>query len=166
MGVIGQAERSATDDREIVITRMIDAPRELVFDAFSEVRHLSRWWGPDGFSTTTRSFEFHVGGVWDFEMHGPDGVDHQEWITWTEITPPERISLLHGSFRDDPDAFESYMTFESVDSGTRLVMRAVFPTSEIRDMLVANYHVIEGGQQTLSHLDAYVTELILKGDAR
>ena len=52
----------ATADREIVISRVVDAPRELVFEAFTEVRHLSQWWGPDGFTTTTRSFEFREGG--------------------------------------------------------------------------------------------------------
>ena len=69
----GAPAQSATADREIVISRVIDAPRELVFEAFTEVRHLSRWWGPDGFTTTTKSFEFRVGGEWDFVMHGPDG---------------------------------------------------------------------------------------------
>ena len=83
-----------TGDREIIITRIIDAPRELVFEAFTEVRHLSQWWGPEGFGTTTRSFDFRVGGAWDFVMHGPDGTDYQEFITWTEIAPPERIALL------------------------------------------------------------------------
>jgi uncharacterized protein YndB with AHSA1/START domain len=57
--------QSATADREIVISRVISAPRELVFEAFIEVRHLSRWWGPEGFTTTTRAFEFRVGGEWD-----------------------------------------------------------------------------------------------------
>src|SRR5271169_6582079 len=65
--------QSATADREIVISRVISAPRELVFEAFTEVRHLSRWWGPEGFTTTTRAFEFRVGGEWDFVMHGPTG---------------------------------------------------------------------------------------------
>jgi hypothetical protein len=82
--------QSATAGREIVITRVISAPREVVFEAFTEVRHLSRWWGPEGFTTTTRAFEFRVGGQWDFVMHGPDGTDYQEWISWTEIAPPER----------------------------------------------------------------------------
>src|SRR5215211_8022 len=86
----------ATADREIVISRVIDAPRELVFEAFTEVRHLSRWWGPEGFTTTTQSFEFRVGGAWDFVMHGPAGTDYQEWIAWTEIAPPARIALLAG----------------------------------------------------------------------
>ena len=72
-----------------MISRVISAPRELVFEAFTEVRHLSRW-GPDGFTTTTRAFEFRVGGEWDFVMHGPDGTDDEEWISWTEIAPPER----------------------------------------------------------------------------
>ena len=107
----GAPAQSATADREIVISRDIDAPRELVFEAFTEVRHLSQWWGPEGFTTTTRSFEFRVGGEWDFVMHGPDGTDYKEWITWTEIAPPERIALLHGESRDDPNAFESVLTF-------------------------------------------------------
>jgi uncharacterized protein YndB with AHSA1/START domain len=66
--------QSATADREIVISRVISAPRELVFEAFTEVRHLSRWWGPEGFTTTTWAFEFRVGGEWIFVMHGPDGL--------------------------------------------------------------------------------------------
>src|SRR4030088_959855 len=101
----GAPAQAATADREIVISRVIDAPRELVFEAFTEVRHLSRWWGPEGFTTTTRAFEFRVGGEWDFVMHGPDGTDYQEWISWTEIAPPERIALLHGESRGDPNAF-------------------------------------------------------------
>ena len=99
----GAPAQSATADREIVISRVISAPRELVFEAFTEVRHLSRWWGPEGFTTTTRSFEFRVGGEWDFVMHGPDGTDYQEWISFTEIAPPERIALL----RLDTDFYES-----------------------------------------------------------
>src|ERR1700692_186000 len=102
--------QSVTADREIVMSRVISAPRELVFEAFTQVRHLSRWWGPEGFSTTTRSFEFRVGGAWG--MPGPDGPDYQEWITWREILPPERIALLHGESRDDPNAFESVLAFE------------------------------------------------------
>ena len=149
----------ATADREIVISRVIDAPRELVFEAFTDVRHLSRWWGPAGFTTTTRSFEFRVGGVWDFVMHGPDGTDYPEWITWTEIAPPERIELLHGEYRGDPNAFESFLTFAPEGAATRIEMRTVFPTRELRDEVVEKYHAIEGGQQTLSNLAAYVAEL-------
>ena len=156
----------ATADREIVLARVIDAPAELVFEAFTAVRHLSRWWGPEGFTTTTRSFEFRVGGAWDFVMHGPDGTDYQEWITWTEIVPPERIALLHGASRGDPNAFASVLTFtpDGADgAATRIEMRTLFPTKELRDEAVERYHAIEGGRETLSNLAAYVTEILRKG---
>ena len=159
----GTSAQSATADREIVISRVIAAPRELVFEAFTEVRHLSRWWGPEGFTTTTRSFEFRVGGVWDFVMHGPDGTDYQEWISWTEIDPPERIALLHGESRGDPNAFVSVVAFAPDGASTRIEMRTVFPTTALRDEAVEKYHAIEGGRQTLSGLAAYVTEIIRKG---
>ena len=158
--------QSATTDREIVISRLISAPRELVFEAFTEVRHLSQWWGPQGFTTTTRSFEFREGGAWDFVMHGPDGTDYQEWITWTEIVRPERIAMLHGEFRNDPHAFESTLAFAPHGTATRIVMRTVFPTTQLRDQAVQEYHAIEGGEQTLSNLAAYVADLAQKSPTR
>ncbi len=146
-------------DREIVISRVIDAPPELVFEAFTEVRHLSQWWGPNGFTTTTRSLEFRVGGEWDFVMHGPDGTDYSEWIRWTEIVPAQRIAMLHGESRDDPNAFESVLTFERDGAATRIEMRTVFPTPAMRQEAVEKYHAVEGGQQTLGNLAAYVAGL-------
>ncbi len=134
----GAPVQSATTDREIVISRVISARRELVFKAFTEERHLSRWWGPDG-------------------------TDYQEWISWTEIAPPERIALLHGESRSDPNAFESVLTFTRDGAATLIEMHTVFPTKELRDEAVEKYHAIEGGQQTLSNLSAYVTELVRNG---
>ncbi|NIK54450.1 SRPBCC family protein [Kribbella shirazensis] len=162
-GARQEAQAEAAAEREIVISRVIDAPRELVFEVFSEVRHLSQWWGPEGFTTTTRAFEFRVGGEWDFVLHGPDGTDYQEWITWTEIVPPERIALLHGEFRDDPNAFESVLTFEPDGAKTRITMRTVFSTKELRDEAVEKYGAIEGGRQTLAKLAAYVAEFLGNG---
>ena len=155
--------QTPTADREIVISRVISAPREWVFEAFTEVRHLSQWWGPHGFTTTTRAFEFRVGGVWDFVMHGPDGTDYQEWISWTEIVPLERIAMLHGESAGDPNAFESVLTFAPEGAATRIEMRTVFPTKELRDEAIEKYHALEGGEQTLSNLAAYVTEIVRKG---
>ena len=119
-----------------------------------------------GFTTTTRAFEFRVGGEWDFTMHGPDGTDYPEWITWTELTPPERIEFLHGEHRDDPNAFESVLSFVAEGATTRIEMRTVFPTTQARDEAVEKYHAIEGGQQTLSNLAAYVTETLQNGAER
>ena len=115
--------------------------------------------GTGGVLHHPRSFEFRVGGAWDFVMHGPDGTDYQEWITWREIVPPERIALLHGESPDDPNAFESVLAFEPAGDETRIVMRTVFPTKELRDEAVEKYHAIEGGEQTLRNLAAYVAEL-------
>ncbi|WP_084614406.1 SRPBCC family protein [Nakamurella lactea] len=161
-----QPVRPGTADREIVIVRSISAPPELVFEAFTEVRHLSRWWGPEGFTTTTRAFEFRAGGEWEFVMHGPDGTDYTEWICWTEIAPPERIALRHGEFRGDPNAFESVLTFAPEGATTRVEMRTVFPTKELRDEAAEKYHAIEGGRQTLGKLAAYVTEIVSTGAER
>jgi uncharacterized protein YndB with AHSA1/START domain len=157
--------QSGTADREIVISRVIDGPPELVFEAFTEVRHLSRWWGPDGFTTTTRAFEFRVGGAWEFVMHGPGGTDFPEWISWTEIVERERISLLHGEYRGDPNAFASVLTFEPDGAATRIEMRTVFPTKQLRDEALEKYHAFEGGQQTLGKLAAYVAEIARDGSA-
>jgi uncharacterized protein YndB with AHSA1/START domain len=158
-----ERDAQAQAEREVVVSRLIDAPRELVFEAFSEVRHLSQWWGPTGFTTTTRAFEFRVGGEWSFVMHGPDGTDYQEWISWTEISPPERITLVHGESRGDPNAFQSVLTFSLEGKATRLEMRTLFPTKALRDQAVEKYHAIEGGQQTLNNLSAYLTENVRKG---
>src|SRR3954462_9655265 len=117
-----QSAQPVTANREIVISRVIDAPRELVFEAFTEVRHLSRWWGPEGFTTATQSFEFRVGGEGDFVMHRPGGTDYPEGITGAEIGAAERIVLLHGESGGDPNAFESVLTFEPDGVATRIEM--------------------------------------------
>ncbi|MFL6061161.1 MAG: SRPBCC family protein [Marmoricola sp.] len=155
---------SATADREIVVARVIGAPRALVFEAFTEVRHLAQWWGPHGFTTTTTSFDFRPGGEWVFVMHGPDGTDYPEWIRWTDIVAPERIELLHGESAEDPDAFTSVLTFATEGAGTRLEMRTVFPTREQRDEVVEQYGAIEGGQQTLGKLADYVGEVVRRAE--
>lgn len=152
-----------TADREIVVSRIIQGPRELVFEAFTDIRHLSQWWGPTGFTTTTQAFEFRVGGEWLFVMHGPDGTDYPNWISWTEIAPPERIVLLHGTSPGDPNAFESVLSFAPAGAATRIELRTVFPTQAMRDQAVEKYHAIEGGQQTLDKLAAYVGQIVGTG---
>jgi uncharacterized protein YndB with AHSA1/START domain len=120
------------------------------------VRHLSRWWGPDGFSTSTSAFEFREGGAWEFVMHHAELGDFPNWITRTEIATPARIALAHGTHQDDPDAFTSVFTFEPVGDQTEVVLRTVFPTKADRDEAVARVGAIEGGKQTLAHLADYV----------
>jgi uncharacterized protein YndB with AHSA1/START domain len=147
---------AATTDREIVLTRAVDGPRDVVFEAFTDVEHLSEWWGPDGFTTTTHSFEFRRGGVWDFTMHGPDGTDYPNRIEWLEIAPPERLVFWHGSTAGDPDAFVSTVTIADLGDRSEVVLRSVFDSKERRDEVVERHGAIEGGRQTLGRLAAYV----------
>ncbi|MCC6838655.1 MAG: SRPBCC domain-containing protein, partial [Flavobacteriales bacterium] len=66
-------QEGAVGDREVVVTRVVHAPRERVWKAFATAEALAHWWGPDGFTITTSAFEFREGGMWVFIMHGPDG---------------------------------------------------------------------------------------------
>ena len=147
---------TALSDRELMVSRLIEGPRDVVFEAFTEVRHLSRWWGPDGFTTTTRTFEFSEGGVWEFTMHGPDGTDYPNWIQWMEIRPPEVIVLRHGEGPDDPEQFSSTFIFEERTDATRVTLRSEFKTKALRDRAAEEYGAIEGANQTLDSLATYV----------
>ena len=147
-------------DRTIVVSRTIDGPRRLVFEACSQVRHLARWYGPHGFTTTTRSFDFRVGGVWEFVMHGADGTDYPNHVEYREIVAPERIVMLHGDRAGDPRAFISTISLiERGEETTEMVLRTVFKTKEQRDEIVERYGAVEGGHQTLGRLAEYVAEL-------
>lgn len=143
--------------RTIVTTRVIEAPRELVFDAFSDPAHLARWWGPNGFSTTTSRFDFKPGGEWRFVMHGPDGRDYQNRITFDEIVRPERIAYRHGGGDDaEPIHFQNVITFEDLGGRTRITMNALFPSKEARDFVIRDHQADEGGRQTLGRLAQFV----------
>ena len=88
-----------TDPRSIIGMREFDAPRDLVFAAWTDPKHLAQWWGPNGFTTTTMSFDLRSGGIWRFVMHGPDGRDYQNRITFEEIVPPEPSSIVTAAAR-------------------------------------------------------------------
>ena len=130
-----------------------------MFSAYTDARHVANWWGPNGFTTTTRSFEFRPGGVWEFIMHGPDGTDYPNRIEWREIVPPERIEYVHGESKDDPHAFDSTVTLVERGRATEVTLRAVFKTKEQRDEVVERYGAIEGAKQTLGRLAVYIATL-------
>ena len=114
------------DPKVISGSRLFDAPRSLVFEAWTDPKHLAHWWGPNGFSLTTHSFDFRAGGVWRFVMHGPDGRDYQNRVTFDEIVAPERIAYHHGGGDDvEPVQFRTLVTFEDMRGKTRL--RALVP---------------------------------------
>jgi uncharacterized protein YndB with AHSA1/START domain len=151
------ADARMPTDREIVIARLIDAPRTRVFDAWTDPQQVVQWWGPRGFTTTTHKMEVRPGGVWRFVMHGPDGRDYQNKITYLEIVPPERLVYKHGGDEDlERVSFQTTVTFNAEGNKTRVTMRAVFPTSEKRDRVIKEYGALEGGEQTLARLDEHV----------
>ena len=90
----------ASDPTAMIGTRLIDAPRDLVWSVWTDPRHLARWWGPDGFRTTTSSHDFRPGGVCRFVMHGPDGRDYENRVTFDEIVPPSLLRYHHGGGDD------------------------------------------------------------------
>lgn len=148
------------DPCAIVATRIIAAPRDLVFTAWTDVAHLSRWWGPDGFTTTTHTFDFKVGGGWRFVMHGPDGRNYENHITYEEIEPPERLLYTHGGGDDvEPVRFRVAVVFEDLGGSTRLTVRSMFPTAAARARVIADYGADKGLAQTLARLTVYVTGL-------
>jgi len=146
-----------TTDREILLTRVFDAPRELVFNAWIDPKHIAQWFGPDGFTTTILEMDVRPGGVWRFIMHGPDGVDYPNKIVYVEIVKPERLVYNHFSEDvDEPGQFHVTMTFAEQAGKTVLSMQMLFETAAERDRVVKEYGAIEGGEQTLDRLAAYL----------
>ncbi len=144
--------------RSIVVTRVFDAPRTLVFDAFTDSRHVGRWWGPRGFSLTTESMDVRPGGVWLFVMHGPDGVDYPNKITYLEIVKPERLVYDHGD-AGAPGYFQTTVTFAEQGDRTKLTMRMLFQSDAQRETVVKTYNAIEGANQTLARLGEQLTKM-------
>ena len=150
----------AEDQRSLIATRVYDAPRALVFAAWSNPQHLARWWGPNGFTTTTSSFDMRPGGVWRFVMHGPDGRDYQNRITFIEVVRPERLVYEHGG-GDDVESvqFRTTVTFDDLGSKTRLTMHGVFPSVAERDRVIAQYGADKGMVETMVRLAEYLATM-------
>lgn len=145
----------STVDREIVVSRLIHAPRELVFACWKDIAHISAWWGPEGFRTTTLERDFRPGGQWRFIMHGPDGRDYPNRIYYSEIVEPEYIQHLH-SGDEGAVQFRARTTFEEQDGGTLVTLRSTFASAEERDRVAREYGAAEGARQTLARLAQFV----------
>jgi uncharacterized protein YndB with AHSA1/START domain len=153
-----QAESTA--DRDIILSRLFDAPRELVWEVWTDPRHVVNWWGPNGFSTTIHEMDVRPGGVWHHTMHGPDGKDYPNKSIFKEVIKLERIVFSHGGGeKGGPGAnFEATWTFDAQGDKTKVTARMVFPTRADRDQVVKHYNAIEGGKQTLGRLAEYLPQ--------
>ena len=150
-------------DTQIILTRTFAAPRELVFAAFTRPEHLARWWGPTGFTITTYHHDATVGGVWRFTMHGPDGRDYENKVTFLEVTPPSRLVFRHGDGDDASEPIPGHSTTALFDpaagGGTRLTFTLTFANAAAKDHVVKNYGAVEGGRQTIMRLGEFLETL-------
>lgn len=156
-------ETSSTADRELVFTRVFDAPRELVYEAWTNPHHMAQWWGPNGFRNTIQEMDVRPGGVVRFVMHGPDGTDWPNLITYVEVVPQERLVYDHGD-EGKPNQFRVTAQFEAVERNkTRLTMTMLFPTAAMKQEVVETYGAVGGANQTLGRLEAYLPSLVDDG---
>ncbi len=154
------ADQASTLEREIVLSRVFDAPRELVFRAWTEKEHISRWFGPKGFTTTTHEMDVRVGGMWRFVLRGPDGKSWDSRIVFLEIERPELLVFDHGADQDDdPGRFRVTISFdEQSDKKTVMTMRQLHPTKEQRKAGIA-FGAVELGYQTLDKLAEHLSRM-------
>jgi len=140
---------------EIVIERVFDAPRELVWEAWVDPKQVDLWWGPRGFTTTTHEMDVRPGGVRRLTMRGPDGAEFVNKSVYKEVVRPERLVFAHSGGGEDKTgvSFEATVTFDDLgDNKTRVTMRSLFPSVEMREMVVREFKAIEGGRQNLERL--------------
>src|SRR5438552_5016569 len=151
------SEASTETDREIVVSRIIEGPRRLVFDAFTRASHLAEWCAPwAGSKITTHAFEFKRGGVWDATIQGPDGRAYPNDWKWQEIVPPERIAWMYALKKDDPHPVKTTLTLAERGNTTEATLQLLFGSKEERDEKVAKFYAAQGARQTLDSLAGYV----------
>lgn len=145
-------------DREIVLTHVIDAPRDQVFLAWIEPKRMFRWFGPRGFRCEVhQECEAQVGAVWRFDMIAPNGQRFDNRMVFLEITPNKRLVFDHGKdIDDDPSRFRVTVTFDQQSNGkTVIALRQMHPSKEQRDGAIG-FGAVELGYQTLDKLDEYL----------
>ena len=147
-------------DRSIVLSRMLQAPREHVFGLWTSAEHLANWWGPNGFTVTTHEADIRPGGVWRFTMHGPDGTDYPNVIHYEEVRAPEVITFVHRDDVGEMPPFRGTITLDDFQGTTILTMRTVFVSADELRQQVEKVGAIEGGNQTLDRLVGYAEEVI------
>jgi uncharacterized protein YndB with AHSA1/START domain len=144
-------------DREIVLSRVINAARDLVFSAWVNPQHLAQWFGPSGFKIETKEMDIRVGGMWRFDMIGPDGMHYPSRMLFRRIETPSLIEFDHGDDKDnDPGVFRTTVTFDQQSDGKTVVtLRQLHPTKAQRDAGIG-FGAVEYGYQTLDKLAHHV----------
>ena len=147
-------------DRALMFTRSFDAPRDLVWQAWTDPSQLARWWGPEGFSITTHEHKMQPNGIWRLTMHGPDGRDYDNRIVYLEVKPPERLVYKNsGEAGGRAVNFQTTVTFAEQDGVTTLTMRAEFSAAADLRYVIENFGADKGGEQTIGRLADHVAML-------
>ena len=131
----GTLKVSTPSEREIVMTRVFDAPRTLVFEAFTKPELLKRWFGPRGWSLVVCEIDYKVGGTFRFVLRGPDGTEMGMRGVYREIVAPER-SVHMESFDDFPGESQVTAVFTEQNGKTTLVATMLYPSQEVRDAVI------------------------------
>jgi len=142
---------SNTKDRELLITRTLNAPAELVWEAFTNPEHVANWWGPNGFTNTIYTMDLRPGGLWELVMHGPDGTDYKNKSIYKEIVVNKRIVFNHFN----PD-FTTTIEFEEQGEQTHLRWHMLFDSAEEFIQVVKTFKADEGLKQNIEKLIVYL----------
>ena len=144
-------------DREIVLSRVIDAPRSLVYSAWTDPDQIQEWFGPEGMAIETREINLNPGGTWRFDMIARDGTRYTNRMVFLRMEAPELIEVEHGSDQEnDPGTFRMLVTFdEQSDGKTVLTLRQMHPSKARRDIVIG-FGAVEYGGQTLEKLARHI----------
>lgn len=148
---------TTTKDREIVVTRLIDAPRELVFAAFTEREHIEQWWSPKG--ATTHEMNVQPGGIWRYSQQAGNGPQMPFKVEFIELDRPTRLVYDYGTdAANAPDPVRTTVTFEDEDGKTKVTLQLMFATAAERKQAV-KYGAIVGAMQALETLADYLAKV-------
>ena len=154
-------------DRELVITRIFDAPRDLVFKVWTEPEHIAKWWGPKGFTTRVEEMDVRPGGRSRYVMVGPDGNEYPVEGVFREVVPPERIVTsdefgedyeTKGEDDDLPRGMVLTATFEALGDKTKLTLRILHGSAEDRRKH-EEMGVVAGWNSSFDCLDDYLLKI-------
>ncbi|AKI98852.1 uncharacterized protein YndB with AHSA1/START domain [Archangium gephyra] len=148
----------STSDRELVLVRVLNAPRELVFKTWTEPEHVEKWWGPRGYTTKTHKMDVRPGGTWHYLMTHAEHGEFDNLITYREVVRPERLVYSHGT-SEEPEQFQVTVTFANEGGKTRLTMHSVWPSAEVLAAM-KKYGAEEGGKHTMDKLEEHLATLV------
>ncbi len=148
-----EPKSSNTPDRELHISRLFDAPIDLVWEVFTTPGNIKNWWGPNGFTNTIHKMDVRPGGEWDFIMHGPDGTDYENKNVYKEVVKHERIVFDHVS----APKHITTIVFTAQGEKTLIDWHMLFESKEQFEQVVKTFKADEGLKQNLEKLQVYMT---------